>query len=275
MKSSVPCVFALVAAAVTPAGVALAQTAPADPSSAPTNVSSQSSQGMGQVLAERVTDLPPTLRLRDLDANWRALRITTLAPAKAATENAISQMMQLDALSGSRGSGKSGGDAASALIGMSMLGGLFGGMGPGSDGGGEATTYYTRGQTVTFGGETFLVAYSHQKQPVNLMQMALESEKNGNKEPDFAKLAAANKLTAESPLALSLVNVRAVALLSNVRAFDLNGEIAESAKAGGGLMDLIASEMAKEQAAKPIAGAPKPPRPKTAPAKSKANTRKT
>jgi hypothetical protein len=101
------------------------------------------------------------------------------------------------------------------------------------------------------------------------MQLAAEAEKSG-KDPDPAQLAGEGKLTPESSLSLCLLNVQRIAALQNIRPFDLNQEIAESAQAGGGLMDLIAKEAAKETKATP---APAPvvrtPAPKKPAAKPK------
>jgi len=167
-------------------------------------------------------DHPPyTLKLKDLNATWLVMRLAT------------------------------------ANSGVSFLTGMLGG-----GAGQETPIYYSRGQTLNLVGETFLVAYSHDKAGLSLMEMALQSAKSGgNKEPEFAKLAAQNKLTAESSLSLSLINVKTLATLSGFRPFDVNQEIAESAKGAGGLLQLIADQTAKEkQAAKPILARPAPPK---------------
>ncbi len=208
-------------------------------------------------------DHPPyTLQLKDLSANWLSLRISAMNAPKPAPDNSLSQLASLGALSD--GGTKNKGDAAGAMLGMSLLSGMFGG-GAGTSDSGEAPVYYTQGQTVTLAGETFLVAYRHEKPGLNLIQFALEAAKGGeDKEPDFAKMAAENKLTAESSLSLSLVNVKMIAALSGFRPFDMNQEIAESAKGAGGLLQLIANETAKEKAApparlKPAAAVPRKP----------------
>src|SRR5204863_3517397 len=128
-------------------------------------------------------------------------------------------------------------DPAAAMVGLSFMSALFGGGG----GDGQQPVYYTKGQAVTVGGQTFLVAYRYQKPATNIMQLAAEAEKSG-KEPDPTQLAGGGKMTPESPLSLCLLNVQRIAALQNIRPFDLNQEIAESAQAGGGLMDLIAKE---------------------------------
>jgi len=185
-------------------------------------------------------EFPNTLKFKDLNGDWRRLSIGTTDAAKGGTGDSLSQLMQMGMMS-EKGKGKGKDDAAGAMLGMSLLGGLFGG------GGSQAPepVYYTKGQTVTVGSETFLLTYRYQKPAVNLMQLAMETDKSG-KDPDFSKMAAAGKLTPDSPLTLSLINIKAITTLSNIRPFDMEQEMAESAKGDGGLMDLIAQQQAKE-----------------------------
>ena len=103
------------------------------------------------------------------------------------------------------------------------------------------------------------MAYRYKKPTMNFMQMAMESAANGGKEPDLSKMAGEGKMTGDSLLTLTLVNVKTIGTISDIRAFDLARELAEGQQ-GGGLMDLIAASM-KEEAEKP-----KPaPRPAPAP----------
>jgi hypothetical protein len=67
-----------------------------------------------------------------------------------------------------------------------------------SAGGSFSATYYTKGQTVTIGSETYIVAYS-------LLSMV-------------------EKVTPELPLNLSLLNLKTVGSLSNIRPFDVAKE---------------------------------------------------
>lgn len=83
---------------------------------------------------------------------------------------------------------------------------------------GRSPAYYTKGETVTVGGETFIVAYQAQAQPFDLMAMMGRD----------AEPPAPEKLTPESVVTLSLLNLRAVGSLSDIRPFDLEQEIAES-----------------------------------------------
>ncbi len=57
-----------------------------------------------------------------------------------------------------------------------------------------ATNYYTKGQTVTIGSETYIVAYS--------------------------LLALVEKVSPETPLNLSLLNLKTIGSMSNIRSFD-------------------------------------------------------
>lgn len=67
-------------------------------------------------------------------------------------------------------------------------------------------------------------------------------------------------LPRRSSLSLSLINVKMIATLSGFRRFEINREIAESAKGPGGLLQLIADEEAKEKqpAAKTVRPQPIP-----------------
>lgn len=103
-----------------------------------------------------------------------------------------------------------GGDVAGAI--SSVMSAMFGGAGGGG-------AYYTKGQTVLLAGETFLVTYRVKSKPL-----------------DFASLMQAGpasrpkleKLTPDTTLALSLLNLRAIASLNEIRPFNIQEEIAES-----------------------------------------------
>jgi len=102
------------------------------------------------------------------------------------------------------GAGDSGGIAA-------VYSAMFGG------GGG---VYYTKGETVSVATETYLIAYTLRAKPVNLMVVMREGPGAGPRE----------ELTAESPLGLSLLNLRAIGSLTDIRQFNLEEEIAEQAE---------------------------------------------
>jgi hypothetical protein len=181
-------------------------------------------------------EYPHALKLKDLNADWKRVVIAT-PDASGGMGDMLSQIMQSAMMSGAAKGGQKGGGSEAAM-GMAMLGGLFGG----GLGGDNEPVYYTKGQTAIAGGETFLVCYKIEKPKTNFLEMAMQAGASG-KEPDNSKLGEAGKLTPESPLAISLINVKTINGMSKIRPFDLNQEIADSAKAGGGLMDLINASM--------------------------------
>lgn len=85
-------------------------------------------------------------------------------------------------------------------------------------GAGGATGYYTKGDSVTLAGETYLICYEVQKKPIDYMKL-MES---GGKPPK------AEPLTPETKLALALLNLRTVTTISEIRPFNLEQEIAGS-----------------------------------------------
>ncbi len=92
-----------------------------------------------------------------------------------------------------------------------MLGGMIGG-----------NVYYTQGQMVTIGTETYLVAYRASSRPTNfaaLMRGGPES------------LPKPEPLTPETTLSLSLIHLKSAGHLNDIRAFDLEQEIAEHVEA--------------------------------------------
>lgn len=198
-------------------------------------------------------EFPLTLTLKELNGDWRRLSIGGADAAKGGMGDMMSQLMQMGMMS-EMGKNKGKEDPAGAMLGMSLLGGLFGGGGESKE-----PVYYTKGQTVTVGGETFLIAYRYQKPAMNFMQMAAAAQKNGQG-PDPSQTAA-GKLSPESSLAISLINARNIASLNDIRPFNMEQEIAEGAQGGGGLMELFA-----QQAAKEAAGAKQPPPPAARPA---------
>src|SRR5579872_5142548 len=81
-------------------------------------------------------DYPFSLKLKDLNGDWRRMSIGSTDGSKGGMSDMLSQLMQMGAMSGM---GKDKNDAASAMMGMSLLGGLFGG-----GGGSKEPVYYTR-----------------------------------------------------------------------------------------------------------------------------------
>ncbi|MFB3881517.1 MAG: hypothetical protein ACE149_09645 [Armatimonadota bacterium] len=89
-------------------------------------------------------------------------------------------------------------------------------------------THYTRGDTVTIAGETFLIAYSP---PPNNAAMGLMIFGRGG--------GAVEDVTAETSFALSLLNVRTISSLSDIRPFDLATELAAFAEATSRLQSMM------------------------------------
>lgn len=172
------------------------------------------------------------MTLKDLSKDWG--RIVVRRGDAPKSDDSMSQLMKLATL----GSDDSG-EAMGAMLGMSMMSGLFSGSGGMTS---EANTvYYTQGKTMSLGGETFLVAYQYQRKELNIIRMAIDSEKNGGKEPDLEKLVSEGKVTGDTPLTLALLNVRSIGSITGIRPFDLATEIAEAAESGNAaLLELIA-----------------------------------
>lgn len=135
-----------------------------------------------------------TLALKSLDQNWR--RVTINGPAEL----------------------KGGG--VGQLAG-GFLGAMFGGGAPA--GPTSAPPTYTQGATATFGGETFLVVYRPNLKSLDFMAL-MQAGPAG-------KLPAPERLTPDTPLTLTLVNVRSITSMGDFRPFNLQQELDESAKA--------------------------------------------
>jgi len=86
-------------------------------------------------------------------------------------------------------------------------------------GGGGTGAYYTQGETTTLGGETYLICYRVQGKP-------MDYEKLMQSGPSPPK---PEKLTPETKLSLSLLNLRSVVGFDDIRPFNLEQEIAASA----------------------------------------------
>lgn len=191
------------------------------------------SRNFESVLAGK--DYPHSLKLKDLTPEWRHVSIAS-ADKSASGGDAMKQLMQLGMMGQMGAKGQGGNDAAGAMAAMSMLGGLFGGGGEES-----APSFYTQGRTTSIASETFLIAYKLNIKAPSFLELAAQSEKNGGKEPDFAKLAEGAKPTEESEVSLTLINVKSIASMGSIRPFDLKKELETAGKSGGGgLMDLFA-----------------------------------
>ena len=80
--------------------------------------------------------------------------------------------------------------------------------------GGTTNTYYTKGDTVTVAGETFLIAY-HRQIKIDLQALM----KSGT---DLPKVPT---LTPDTPLSLFLMNLRSLSTLTDIQPFSLDQEI--------------------------------------------------
>jgi hypothetical protein len=141
---------------------------------------------------------PLTVKLGGLDKNWRRI---TLATAGTANGN-ISISVTVG--------GTTGGTSGSSQNNVADL--------PGS------RTYLTTGQTVSANGQMYLVAY---RLPGAGLDLAALIQAVATQSPP-----ATSTLTPDSTLCLSLLDVRSIGSLEDVRPFDLNREIADSEKLG-------------------------------------------
>ena len=92
-------------------------------------------------------------------------------------------------------------------------------------GGSSPNTYYTQGNTVTLGTETYIVAY--RPKPAKIDFSALMRPGGENNLPKPAKL------TPNTPLVLSLLNLRTLGSLSDIQPFSMEDELKASAQAVG------------------------------------------
>lgn len=76
------------------------------------------------------------------------------------------------------------------------------------------TVFYTKGQTVTLNGETFLIAYQQEKTPIDL-QRAMQGE-----------IPPTPAVTPETSLNLALLNLRNAGNILDIRPFKLEDELA-------------------------------------------------
>lgn len=106
-----------------------------------------------------------------------------------------------------------------------LAGGIFGAMFGGGAPPASASTppIYTRGATTTLGSETFLVVYRPNLKSLDVTAI-MQAGPGG-------KLPAPERLTQDTPLTLTLINVRSITSMGDFRPFNLQQELAESAKA--------------------------------------------
>ncbi len=141
--------------------------------------------------------MPLAKKLKELDGGWRRITIGG---------------------NPSESKGSLGGFAGG------MLGMMFGG---GGNAGGLSAppSYYTMGNTITVGQEIFLVTYRHQTKGIDFGELVAQAGQGGP--PKFPD---PDKLTADSELQLTLLNVRSVQMISGIRPFNLDRELADAQK---------------------------------------------
>jgi hypothetical protein len=156
---------------------------------------------------------PLTVRLKDLGREWRRVVIHGNAGASGNIEVNINGSTQ-------------GSTSQNNLLGLW----------------GSGRSYVTRGQTVSASGQTYLVVYPL---PGTAMDLASLLRAALTKIPPVEEI-----LTPETALRLSLLDVRTMACLEDVRVFDMDWEIAQSQEAAKKLANLIKA-MAEANAPKP------------------------
>ena len=146
----------------------------------------------GPALAETMTiqealsgkTLPLTMKLKDLDETWR--RVSVGGAADASNPTAIYRAMMLGQTSGN--------------------------------------AFYTKGQTIALGTETYLVGYTVQSKSVDMAKMQTMMRSGQPAEPE--------KPTAQTALALALMNMRAINSLTDIKLFNLDAELTGTDAAG-------------------------------------------
>ncbi len=95
--------------------------------------------------------------------------------------------------------------------------------------------YYTQGKTVKVNSETYVVAYrlasSGEALNINSLFENVMGSVAGLAGGDCDAIASAQKISPETPISLSLLNVKTIGSLNNVRPFDLEADIAILEKA--------------------------------------------
>ena len=166
---------------------------------------------------------PLALKMKDLDvAGWRRIKISGSPDKKE--DGGLGGLM--GAMLGGGGGGLGG-----------MMGSMVGSMLSGTSTAGP-DVFYTRGQTIALGGETYLVAYQPQTKDIDFGMLM--------KMKDSASPPPPKPLTPDSPLVMSLLNLHAIGNLTGIRPFDLQAEIADS-EALSKAMAEVAKEQSKEK----------------------------
>jgi len=140
----------------------------------------------------------PTIKLSQLTPEWKSLRVQMTPEAKS--------------------------EEGGGMLGMigSLMGGMFGG-GMGSLLTPPPPRAYTRGVTLDLGGEMFILVYRPPQQSLDMTAIMKAGE--GADLPPPESLKESTELTA------SLIRLRSVQALTDIRPFDMKYEIAESERA--------------------------------------------
>jgi len=146
----------------------------------------------GQAVAQTMTfqevllgrTIPLTVKMKDLDETWRRMNTSGLADG-----------------------------SNPAVVYRAMFSGQLSGGG-----------FFTKGQTISIGNESYLVGYTIQGKPVDMSKMQMLMNRGAPTEPE--------KPTAQTLLGLALINVRSISNITDVRPFNLEAELTGVEAAG-------------------------------------------
>jgi hypothetical protein len=148
---------------------------------------------------------PLTVQLKDLTSDWRKVTVHSAA--------IVSDNVSVNV--------NGGGNAANSQ--NNLVGSLSG-----------TRAYLTQGETMSACGRSFLVAY---RVPGSTFDLGVLLKAMATKVP-----SSTTKLTPESSLTLSLLDVASLGTLDDIHPFDMQAEIAESETAARAIGDLFKSQ---------------------------------
>lgn len=114
--------------------------------------------------------------------------------------------------------------------------------------------YYTQAQTVAIGAEIYLVAYRPLLKQPDMTALMMQGQNIGNGQPRPEQIIP-EKLTLDSNVSLSLLNVKKISGMADIRAFDAAQEVAERQASDKALLDMIQANAAQNN---PAVNAPLP-----------------
>ena len=106
--------------------------------------------------------------------------------------------------------------------------------------------YYTQGQTVPIGGETYLLAYRPLLKQPDMMALIALSQRNGNAQPAPEQMLP-EKMTLDTSVSMSLLNVKKIGGMADIRSFDAAAEVTERQAANKTLADMLQANAAQNQ----------------------------